>query len=133
MALAPARNGRERLAQVALLDDDPGFRAALADGLVSFGFSVIALDSEQALFNTLDGVVLDCLILDYHLTERNGIEVQASLNLLGFNVPIVFLSACTTPSIVQAALQAGAAYFMTKPVRLDELVTTIGRTIEASI
>lgn len=117
--------------QVALLDDDPGFRAALADGLGSFGFSVIALDCEQALFNTLDGIALDCLILDYHLTDRNGIEVQASLGQRGFDVPIVFLSACTTPSVVQAALQAGAVCFMNKPVRLDELVATIDRTIQA--
>lgn len=117
--------------QVALLDDDPGFRTALADGLGSFGFSVIALDCEQALFATLDDHDLDCLILDYHLADRNGIEVQASLGQRGFTAPIMFLSACTTPSVIQAALQAGAVSFMTKPVRLDELAAMIDRTLQA--
>ena len=114
-----------RLLHVAIFDDDLAFRTALADGLGTYGFVVITPASEEALFEATAMYDLHCIVLDYHLADRTGIEVQARLVGRGLSVPVVFVSACPVPAIAQAALNAGAVCFMTKPVRLKDLATVI--------
>lgn len=116
---------------IALLDDDPSFREALAGGIASFGYEVVELASAEALFAYLPGAGPACLVLDYDLPGLNGLEVQALLSERQPALPVIFLSACLDDRVARAALSAGAVAFLTKPTRLRELAEVIRGIIAA--
>lgn len=114
---------------IALLDDDHAFREALANGMSSFGYDVVALASAEALFEFLPSPRVACLVLDYDLPGQNGLEVQAALVELEATIPVIFLSACLDERVSRAALTAGAVAFLTKPTPLHELERIISELI----
>ena len=106
---------------VAILDDDPAFREALAVGVSTFGWCAVEAGTAEELFTLLAETTPACLILDYDLPGLDGLEVQARLLRDGYKVSTVFLSACEDERVVRGALASGAVAFLKKPVRLTQL------------
>ena len=63
------------------------------------------------------------VLMDYRMPIVNGIEATKELMRLDPDSRIVFLSADI--NVKEEALQAGAKAFLKKPVRINDLVTTI--------
>jgi FixJ family two-component response regulator len=60
-----------------------------------------------------------CLILDVQLPNMNGIELQHHLSRLGFDIPIIFMTAYRDETVKARALNGGAICFLHKPVDLQ--------------
>ncbi|MDF9302543.1 response regulator [Tritonibacter mobilis] len=72
----------------------------------------------------------DCVLLDYHLADNNGLSVLADLKARDPFVPVIVLSGRGSEELAAATMKAGATRYLTKRgLSLDMLRTAI----EASI
>lgn len=65
------------------------------------------------------------LLLDINLPGRNGFEILGDLRSRFPALPVVMLSGSARPEDVNAAYEAGARGFLSKPLGLDALATAI--------
>ena len=114
---------------ICVVDDDADVRKALARLLRADGYEVQAFDSAEA-FLAHDGPRSECLVLDVNLPDLDGLGLQRRLAESGRSCPIVFLTGFgDIPKSVQA-IKAGAADFLTKPVKAEVLLPAVRAAIE---
>jgi FixJ family two-component response regulator len=110
---------------VFLVDDDAAVRNALKRGLTAAGFSVRASANADSFLSEHDPEVPGCLVTDVAMPGMSGLELQSVLAARGCLRPIIFVSARGSISMSVKAMRAGAVTFLSKPVRLAELITAI--------
>jgi FixJ family two-component response regulator len=74
----------------------------------------------------------NCLILDVHLPELNGLDLQDRLAVERAGVPIIFLTGYGDVPMTVRAMKTGAVEFLTKPFDDEVLLRAIDSAIEAS-
>jgi FixJ family two-component response regulator len=72
-----------------------------------------------------------CIILDVNMPGMNGLDLQREMNALGIALPVIFLTGHGDIPMTVQALKAGAAHFLTKPVKDNELMVAIQQALEA--
>jgi FixJ family two-component response regulator len=60
-----------------------------------------------------------CLIADVHMPNMTGLELQERLSHLGFDIPIIFITAHPDDATRTTAMNAGAIGFLHKPFDLQ--------------
>jgi FixJ family two-component response regulator len=70
-----------------------------------------------------------CLIVDVQLPGITGLELQNKLGGADNPVPIVFVSTRETTENREKAIRQGAAGFLGKPFRREDLLSMIGAAI----
>lgn len=119
-------NGRwSPIRMIAIVDDDEPLREAFESILKASGYSVDKFPSAEAFLKFPDRQKTNCLILDVRLPGMSGIELQRRLLEIDFAVPIIFITAHGDDSVRDMVMKAGAAAFLTKPVRSDMLLESI--------
>lgn len=109
-----------RPATIAILDDDPGVREALASFVRSLGHAARAYGSGEAFLAAAEADP-DCLITDIQMPGLSGDALQARLIASGRPVPMIFMTAFPRAAVRARVLEAGAAGFLEKPVDCDEI------------
>ena len=115
---------------IAVIDDDVLVRQALADCMESAGYAVEDFGSAEEFLASGSGEKVSCLIVDIQLPGITGLELQDRLAGANNHVPIVFVSAQGTNANREKAIKQGAAGFLDKPFRREELLTIIGAAIQ---
>lgn len=111
---------------VDIIDDDSVCREALCDLLRVCGVSARAHASASEYLAALpEGP--GCLLLDVHMPQLSGLDLQSELNARGLAKPIVFLTGAGDIPMTVLALRAGAEDFLTKPVDRGVLLAAIER------
>jgi FixJ family two-component response regulator len=110
---------------IAVVDDDPFVRKALERLLRSAGLSVEAFASGVAFLESADDHEPDCVVLDLHMPEVSGFEVQSRLARAHAGVPVVVITGHDTPESRSRALGGGAKSYLTKPVDDEALLNAI--------
>ena len=90
--------------------------------------SYLAETGEQALDILAENWdIIDMLVLDINMPEKNGIEVaQATRYMDSSNkIPIIMLTADATPEAKESSMKAGANAFLTKPINAKVLLDQI--------
>jgi FixJ family two-component response regulator len=116
---APARDG------IWLLDDDASMLKALGRLLVSAGFAVEKFSDPADFLSQLEHARCRVAILDVWMPDMNGLEVQTCLRRDSPETRIIFITGRDDPLIRQAALDAGAFGFLSKPFEDETLVQLI--------
>ena len=76
---------------------------------------------------------LDLVLLDYHLPDMNGLAALGVFGKRHPELPVVILSGSANPSIAQRALEHGAAGFITKSGRSDELLHALRQILAGEV
>ena len=119
----------KRLKQnIVVIDDDVLVRQALEDCMESAGYVVGGFASAEEFLAS--GSIRDaaCLIVDVQLPGISGLELQEKLAGES-RVPIVFVSAQGTGKNRETAIRRGAAGFLAKPFRREELLNAVAAAI----
>ena len=69
-------------------------------------------------------------MLDVRLPETSGIKIQEKLSRAGVYVPIVFVTGYGDVATAVGAMKAGAADFLTKPFRSQDLLDAVFAALE---
>jgi FixJ family two-component response regulator len=115
---------------VLVVDDDPAVREGLRDLLASVQLVVHDYGNAQEFLQSPPVDAPRCLILDVHLPDLNGLELQARLSDLEHPLPIIFLTGVGDIPMSVRAMKAGAAEFFTKPFEPKELVAAVEKSLE---
>ena len=113
---------------IAVIDDDVLVRQALEDCMESAGYLVEGFGSAEEFLESGSTREAACLIVDVRLPGITGLQLQEKLAGAGNRVPIVFVSAHNN-GIREMAIRQGAAGFLAKPFRREELLNIIGAAI----
>lgn len=109
---------------VYIVDDDSRVREALSELLTSLEIKNFTFGSAEEYLAFVRSDVAACLVLDVHLPELSGLDLQQRL-ASGPSPPIVFISGRgDVPSTVRA-MKAGAIEFLTKPIDPGALIPAI--------
>jgi len=115
---------------ILVIDDEHGIRNFLVKGLTKFlGFieSAEDLESAEALRQRCH---FDLIIADIKLPGGSGVEWVQSLREAGCSTPVIFITAHAQLDIAIEAIRAGAADFIIKPFRMDQILNAVDRCIE---
>src|SRR5580658_6354341 len=101
---------------VSIVDDDPGICVALKALMRSAGLAAETFFSAEEFLESGKLARTACLVLDMQLPKMSGLELQRHLASSGARVPIVFVTAHDQAEAEAAAIQLGAAAFLSKPL-----------------
>jgi FixJ family two-component response regulator len=115
---------------IAIVDDDAPLCEALGSVLKAAGFAIKTYASAEEFLADPQHQDSECLILDVRLPGMNGIELQRELGAKQSQIPIIFVSAHGDASVRDLVIGAGAAAFLSKPVRSASLLKEICRALK---
>ena len=111
---------------LAVVDDDADVRVALNRLVSSAGFAVETFASGAEFLQSIDDHEPDCIVLDLHMPEMSGFDVQGVLAVGHPSVPVVVITGHDSPESHARAVQLGAKAYLCKPVNDEALLAAIG-------
>jgi FixJ family two-component response regulator len=116
---------------VAVVEDDPGMRAAMQRVLRASGFETLVFRSAEDFLEAGPLPSLGCLVVDVRLPGLSGPELHRRLRRSGAEMPVIFVTAHDTESVRQEVLALDPAAFLKKPFEGDDLVRAVGEALSA--
>jgi two-component system KDP operon response regulator KdpE len=111
--------------RVLVVDDEPQLLRALALNLTSRKFDVSTAATATEALNQVQRLPPDVLVLDLGLPDLDGSDVIRELQQRGLALPIIVISARNTSQDKVAALELGAADYLTKPFDMAEFIARV--------
>jgi two-component system KDP operon response regulator KdpE len=110
--------------RILVVDDEPQILRALQTNLRGAGYEVFTAESAQTALAEAAARQPDAIILDLVLPDGNGTDVVRELRTWS-TVPVLVLSAVGDEGEKGAALDAGAADYVTKPFGIEALLARL--------
>jgi DNA-binding NtrC family response regulator len=121
--------GENSMAEVLIVDDDRNFRETLRELLTGAGYSTrVAANADEALA-ALHTAIPDLTLCDWKMPHGGGEQFLKGLQSEGLltTMPVIILTAHGTGPNAMQAMQLGAYDFITKPLDIDQALTTVAR------
>jgi DNA-binding NtrC family response regulator len=135
---APIRNSQSHQSpvpeRILIVDDDPVQRRLLETMLVRAGYeSVLAEGGEAAAARLIeDADRIDAVVLDLVMPGIDGLTLLKQMRETGLSTPVIVQTAHGGLDNVVAAMRAGAADFVVKPVGAERLIVSLRNALAAS-
>ncbi len=110
---------------IAVVDDEQSVRKALERLLRSAGFAAATFGSGSEFLEAVCARRPDCVVLDLHMPQMDGFEVQAALAERDIRVPVIVVTGHDTWQNRERALELGAQAYLHKPVDDSVLLNAI--------
>jgi len=118
---------------IALLEDNPSDARLIQNYLQSSGHTCTVFETGQSLINILADSRYSLLVIDWELPDIFGDEILRWVRSnIGDNIPVIFVTGRDATEDIVAMLEAGADDYMTKPVKLKELLARITALVRRS-
>jgi len=114
---------------IAVVDDDQSVVKSLARVLRLAGYAVETFGSAGEFLATLPAAQPQCLVLDVHMPEMSGLELQDRLATQESCVPIVFMTAHDTPQTRERIHRAGSFGLLLKPFASKALLCAVRKVL----
>ncbi len=115
---------------ILVLDDEPGIRNFLVKGLSKYLGLIESTDCFETAGELRQRCHFDLIIADIKLPGGSGVDWVKNLRESGCTTSVIFITAHAHLNIAIEAIRAGAADFIIKPFRVDQIITAIDRCIE---
>lgn len=109
---------------ILLVEDDVTLAMGIEYSLKNEGFNVKTVGKIKDAKEKISNSHIDIILLDVNLPDGNGYELCKEIRV-DSEVPIIFLTACDEEVNIVMGLDLGADDYITKPVRVRELVARI--------
>jgi DNA-binding response OmpR family regulator/DNA-binding CsgD family transcriptional regulator len=119
---------------VLIVDDVPDNVAVLHDALDESGYTVLVANSGKTALEVAAKAEPDVILLDAIMPEMDGFEVCRKLkaNNKTSQIPVIFMTGLTETESVVAAFEAGGTDYVTKPVRVNEVLVRMISHLQTS-
>ncbi|MGA3169511.1 MAG: response regulator transcription factor [Chthoniobacteraceae bacterium] len=115
---------------VYVVEDDGAVREALSSLIRSVGLRVEVFSSAREFLRVNRPDAPACLVLDVRLPGLSGMDLQRELTSADNPIPIIFITGHGDIPMSVRAMKAGAAEFLTKPFRDEDLLAAIHQAID---
>ncbi|MDR0222053.1 MAG: response regulator [Oscillospiraceae bacterium] len=114
-----------------LLVDDVGTNIYVAQGLLApYELKVdTALSGFEAIEKIKSGNVYDIIFMDHMMPKMDGVEAAGIIRDLGYERPIVALTANAVAGQAEIFLDSGFDDYISKPIDIRQLNTTLNRLV----
>jgi FixJ family two-component response regulator len=113
-----------------LVDDDEAVRDSLGMLFKSIGLPYAAHASALDFLQHYDPARHACLVADIRMPGLSGLELQQRLNEQRAEIPIIFITGHGDVPMAVSAMKSGAADFIQKPFRDQDLIDRIHKALE---
>jgi FixJ family two-component response regulator len=117
---------------VAIIDDDASVRRALSRLLKTCSINVETFSSGQDFLDSLSIGRPQCIILDQHMSEMTGLELQRHLRRQGIDIPTIIITAHNQCHLRDLFKAEGVFDYLLKPLSENELLHSINRAMNSS-
>ncbi len=114
-------------AKILIAEDDKLIARTMEYNLKKQGYDIITVDDGDAVFDTVNEVEPDVILIDWCLPGITGIKICAMLrsNIATANIPIIMISASDEDLDKVSGLEHGADDYITKPFSQIELLARV--------
>lgn len=112
---------------VLLVDDNPDDRERYVRQLKKIAqanFNYVEADGYDSMLNMLRQHKPDCILLDYSLPGRNGLEILQEIMGKDRHLPVIMMTGQGNESIAVKSLKEGAQHYLVKSEVTEELLHT---------
>jgi FixJ family two-component response regulator len=111
---------------IAIVDNDDSIRRSLLRVVQSAGYAAETFASARAFLDWLPRGRAACLVLDVHMDEMSGFDLQDKLA-----VPIIFITAHDDAATLERIEKSGASGHLRKPFGEKSILEAIRRVVHA--
>jgi two-component system response regulator FixJ len=119
--------------RIAVIDDDTSVRNALRRLFRCADHDAKSYESGREFLTDIEHHMPDCLVLDIHMPEMSGIELQKHLRARGFDLPCVMITGHDEEGSHEACLAAGASHYLRKPFDETALLKAVDQAIATAM
>src|SRR5687768_129985 len=120
------------MANILYVDDEPAVGLILQDTLERLGHIAIGATNVPEALGALSRRDIDLIISDFRMPGLSGLEFLELLREQGRDVPLIMVTGYGTIEHAVAAIKAGAADYITKPLQVDQLQHAVSQALELS-
>ncbi|MFZ5475978.1 MAG: sigma-54-dependent transcriptional regulator [Myxococcota bacterium] len=117
-------------ARVLVADDDRAVRTALKVNLSKASFDVRLVSSAEEALDVLGAETFDVLLTDVKMPGMGGMELLRTVRQRWPDVRVVVMTGYGSVPDAVAAMKAGAADYLIKPIERDELLVLLDRALQ---
>ena len=122
--------GRQK-GRILVVDDERSMREMLEIFLGREGYEVQGCSSAGEALSALSGPdPFDLLISDINMPGLTGLDLLRTIRQEGKDIPVVMITAYGSPDSAVEAMKLGAADYITKPFRIEEIKARISAAVE---
>ncbi|MEH1825526.1 MAG: GAF domain-containing protein [Nostoc sp.] len=119
---------------ILLAEDNEANISTLSSYLKAKGYRIVLAQNGQEAIHVAKTHYPDLILMDIQMPGIDGLEAMRQIRLDSnlVDIPILALTALAMTGDCNRCLQAGANDYMTKPVKLKQLITTIQQLLNAT-
>lgn len=114
---------------ILIVDDQLGVRKLLFEALKEEFREVLTASGGIEAMEIVQKVSPDLVVMDMKMPRMNGLEVLKNLRDMGFDNPVIMMTAYGELEIVSEAAKMGVSRHITKPFDLQDLRKLIKNTL----
>lgn len=131
--MTDTRKKIQELSWVRIVDDDTDHNKATEFLLRCKGWQVISYTSAQSFLTEDVNSLPGCIVLDVHMPELSGLELQQIMKEREIILPIIFLTGYGDIDMAVNSMIEGAVDFLQKPVNPDRLLASVEKACTKSV
>lgn len=120
------------MATILYVDDDPTIGLLLEDTLHRAGHHAVGARSVPQALQALSHGDVELIISDFKMPGMTGLELLAHLREEGYDVPLIMVTGYASIEHAVQAIKAGAADYITKPVRPEHLEHAVTKALQVA-
>lgn len=121
---------KEQKSAILVVDDEEGIRSSLKEFLEENRFDVFTAQNGQDALEIIEKESIDLVMTDLLMPRMDGIALTRTVIELGFNIPIIIMTAYASIENAVESMKAGAAEFVSKPFKFNHTLFIIQKVLE---
>jgi len=120
------------MATILYVDDDPTIGLLLEDTLLRAGHRAVGARSVPQALQALSHGDIELIISDFKMPGMTGLELLAHLREEAYDIPLIMVTGYASIEHAVHAIKAGAADYITKPVRPEQLEHAVTKALQVA-
>jgi len=105
-------------------------REVLAEGLESFGYTVVQAGNAAEAFELVDRGAIDLVLSDIEMPAETGLSLLKRIKARHADVDVIMVTGVVDFDTAVGTIRQGAADYVSKPFNLEEVRIVVERTLE---
>ncbi|MEE4219155.1 MAG: response regulator transcription factor [Xanthomonadales bacterium] len=116
-----------------LVDDDQAFLQVMGRALTRRGFAVLPAATAEEALEAARSSLPEFALVDLKLEQSSGLDLIPELIRVNAEMTIVVLTGYASVTTAVTAIKRGAANYLAKPVKVDEVISALGEKDPAAL